>query len=78
MAPARAGGRRTVTSGRVWVLEANGRPKAVDVRVGLADGTHSELVGGELQEGAQVIVGTQSDAKGRAQQAPKGGPRFGF
>jgi len=30
-----------------------------------------------LKEGAQVIVGTQADAKGRAQQT-KGGPRFGF
>jgi len=77
MAPTR-GSRRAVTAGRVWVLDGNGRPAAVSVRVGLADGTHSELVGGDLQEGAQVIVGTQADAKGRAQQQAKGGPRFGF
>ena len=77
MAPGRAGSGRSATSGRVWVLDDRGRPKAVTVRVGLADGTHSEAVGGDLKEGAQVIVGTQTDAKGRAQQ-PKGGPRFGF
>ena len=62
---------------RIWMLDDSGKPKAVDVRIGLADGTYSELVGGELKEGTQVIVGTQADAKGRAQQT-KGGPRFGF
>jgi HlyD family secretion protein len=77
MAPARgAGGRRTVTSGRVWVAGADGKPKAVSVRLGLSDGTHSEIVSGELQEGAQVIVGTQTDGKAGAKG--KGGPRFGF
>jgi HlyD family secretion protein len=77
MTPGGAGSGRSVTSGRVWMLDDSGKPKAVEVRIGLADGSHSELVGGELKEGAQVIVGTQADAKGRAQQA-KGGPRFGF
>ena len=76
MTPARAGGRRTATSGRVWVLDDSGKPRAVNLRIGLADGTYSEVVGGELQEGAQVIVGTQVDAKSRGQA--KGGPRFGF
>ena len=77
MTPGRAGGGRGVTSGRIWMLDDSGKPKAVNVRIGLADGTYSELVSGELQEGTQVIVGTQADAKGRAQQT-KGGPRFGF
>jgi HlyD family secretion protein len=76
MTPGRAGGGRSVTSGRVWVLDDSGRPKAVNVRIGLADGAHSEVVGGELKEGAQAIVGTQSDAKAKSQA--KGGPRFGF
>ena len=77
MTPGRAGGGRVVTSGRIWMLDDSGKPKVVNVRIGLADGTYSELVSGELKEGAQVIVGTQADAKGRAQQT-KGGPRFGF
>jgi len=75
--PGRAGGGRVVTSGRIWMLDDSGKPKVVNVRIGLADGTYSELVSGELKEGTQVIVGTQADAKGRAQQT-KGGPRFGF
>ena len=77
MTPGRAGGGRVITGGRIWMLDDSGKPKAVDVRIGLADGTYSELVGGELKDGTQVIVGTQADAKGRAQQT-KGGPRFGF
>ena len=76
MTPGRTGGVRS-TTGRVWVADDTGKPRSVSVRIGLADGTYSELIGGTLQEGAQVIVGTQADAKTKAQQA-KGGPRFGF
>jgi HlyD family secretion protein len=74
MTAARAGG-RSATSGRVWVLDDTGKPTGISVRIGLTDGTQSEVIGGELQPGSQVIVGTL-DA-GKARQA-KGGPRFGF
>jgi HlyD family secretion protein len=74
MAASSAG--RTVTSGRVWVMDDTGKSTSVDVRLGLADGTYTEVVGGILQEGAQVIVGTRTEKTARAQ--PKGGPRFGF
>jgi HlyD family secretion protein len=67
---------RATAAGRVWVLDDTGQPRAVTVRTGLTDGTYTELVGGNLPEGAQVIVGTQSGAKARPQA--KGGPRFGF
>lgn len=62
-------------SGRVWILDADGKPKAIAVRTGLSDGTQSELISGELTEGAEVIIGV-AEAKGKAQ--PSGGPRFGF
>lgn len=64
------------TAGRVWILDDTGRPRAVNVRTGLTDGTYTQLVGADMQEGAQVIVGTQSGAKASPQT--KGGPRFGF
>src|SRR5262245_10403429 len=76
MAASRGGAGRTTSGGRVWVLDDTGRPTAVDVRIGLTDGMFSEVVGGALQEGSQVIVGLQADAKTRTQA--KGGPRFGF
>lgn len=65
-----------VSSGRVWVLDAQGKPRAVAVRVGLTDGAYSELVSGEMAEGAQLITGIMEAGKGRAQRA--GGPHFGF
>jgi HlyD family secretion protein len=77
MTAARGGaGGRSSTSGRVWVLDDTGKPTSINVRIGLTDGANSEVVGGELQPGAQVIVGTQDPGKGR--QQAKGGPRFGF
>ena len=67
-----------VSGGRVWVPEDGAKPKPVPVRLGLTDGTYTELVAGELKEGDQVILGVASDAgKGRA-PPPAKGPRFGF
>ena len=66
-----------VTSGRVWVLDGTGKPQGLSVRVGLTDGTFTEVVSGGLQDGSEVIVGTLDAGKGRSAQA-KGGPRFGF
>ncbi|MCD6043481.1 MAG: HlyD family efflux transporter periplasmic adaptor subunit, partial [Burkholderiales bacterium] len=53
---AESGARGRSSSGRVYVLE-DGAPKALDVRLGLTDGTSTEVVSG-LQEGAEVILGT--------------------
>ncbi|MGH8622348.1 MAG: efflux RND transporter periplasmic adaptor subunit [Burkholderiales bacterium] len=76
MAASRAGERRAATGGRVWVVDDTGKLRGVDVRLGLTDGTHTELLGGALQEGSPVVVGTVGEKMARAQ--PKGGPRFGF
>jgi len=60
------------TRGRVWLLE-NGKPKGIDVRVGLTDGTATEVSGEELGEGTEVIVGTQTTG-GTGTSAQKGAP----
>lgn len=68
---------RAAARGRVWVLEADGQPKSINVRLGVSDGTYTELVGDELKSGDQVIVG--SGAATPAKSAGKGGgPRFGL
>jgi HlyD family secretion protein len=76
MAQSRSGGGRAATAGRAWVIDDTGKPRSVDLRLGLSDGTYTEVLGGTLQEGSQVIVGTLADKMARAQA--KGGPRFGF
>jgi HlyD family secretion protein len=73
---AASGAGRGAASGRAWVVDDTGKLTSVEVRLGLADGTYTEVVGGALQEGTQVVVGTRADKTARAQ--PKGGPRFGF
>jgi len=76
MAQSRSGEGRVAAAGRAWVIDDTGKPRGVDLRLGLSDGTYTEVLGGTLQEGSQVIVGALSDKMARAQ--PKGGPRFGF
>jgi HlyD family secretion protein len=81
---AMSGGGRTrgggVTAARVWVPDpVTKKPTAVMIRVGLTDGTFSEVVSGELKEGDEVILGVQSDpSKARPAPSPQKGPRFGF
>jgi HlyD family secretion protein len=66
-----AGRAGTATRGRVWVL-ADGKPKAIEVRVGLTDGTTTEIAGEGIEEGAELLVGTQGV---NSPSAPaKGGP----
>jgi HlyD family secretion protein len=40
----------------------DGEPRPLEVRLGLSDGTSTELVGGTLSEGAEVIVGLAPSA----------------
>jgi len=48
--------------GRVWILE-NNAPKSLRVRAGETDGTHTEVLGGEVTEGAQLLVDIVTGAK---------------
>jgi HlyD family secretion protein len=67
----RAGSGQT-TRGRMWMLE-NGKPRAIDVRVGLSDGSMTEVSGEGISEGLEVIVGQQT-AAGSQTPAQKGAP----
>ncbi len=69
---ARAGGGG---SGRLWVPDQDGKPKAVSVRLGLTDGSSTEIVAGDLKEGNEVIVGLQSATAAKA-AAGAPGPRL--
>jgi HlyD family secretion protein len=65
------------TRGTVWVPDAAGAPKPVNVRLGISDGSFTELLGGELKEGDAVIVGS-GGANGARAAAKATTPRFGF
>jgi HlyD family secretion protein len=74
---AESGTRGQASSGRVWLLE-NGSPKPVAVRLGLTDGTTTELLQSPLAEGAEVIIGTQDSRAGKNGPAGGGLPRGRF
>jgi len=59
---------------RVWVLDENKKLKPVPVRLGLSDGSTSEIVESPLKEGDEVVVGVATEAP-RAQQTSPFGPQ---
>ncbi len=64
------------TAGRIYVMDANRRPKEVGVRVGLTDGTMTEVISADLNEGMEVIVGTVQTQSGAKPATPPAGPRM--
>ena len=44
--------------GRVWVLDASGGLQPIALRLGITDGSATEVLKGDLKEGQSVIVGT--------------------
>jgi HlyD family secretion protein len=70
---ATAGGRaqaRAGTPGRVFVVGENGKPKAVSLTLGLSDGSSTEVVRGEVEEGQEVIVGAAAGRPGTTSPQP--------
>lgn len=80
------GGGREVSIGRgsrqtVYVLGADGQPQAVQIIVGESNGSVTEVTGGNLREGQEVItsrlapgqVQEKSDRSGQAGQRGRGG-----
>ncbi|MGE4240758.1 efflux RND transporter periplasmic adaptor subunit [Ramlibacter sp.] len=77
-------GSRTSTRGRIYLLGADGKPKAFNVRLGITDGTSTELLiapnapdAGELKEGARVVTGIAGAGAANAAR-PAQGPRMPF
>ncbi|MGA8513926.1 MAG: efflux RND transporter periplasmic adaptor subunit [Burkholderiaceae bacterium] len=80
---------RTATRGRIYLLGADGKPVAYNVRLGITDGTSTEMMvapnspnADVLKEGALVVVGTSTPgtAAGSAAggAARPSGPRMPF
>ena len=76
-AQGRAGAQRVAEAGvpgRVHVLDSQGNPKPVNLRIGATDGTWTEVLSGEIKPGDGVINGVVSAPRNRAST----GFRFGF
>ena len=75
---AELGGRGGSTRGRVYVPGPDGKPRALALRLGISDGSMTEVLGvtgGELRAGDEVLV--QAPVSGAAPTRP-GGPRPPF
>ena len=46
-------------AGTVWVQEGDAPPRAVQLRIGLSDGSVTEIISGDIAEGAAVIIGQE-------------------
>lgn len=46
---------------RVWVLNELGVPQPIDLMVGLTDGSRSEVISGDIDVGALVLIGDSSN-----------------
>jgi hypothetical protein len=66
------------TRGRAWLYEGN-QLKSVNVRLGVSDGTFSELIEGDLKEGQEVVVNmlTGLEPVTRPGQPTTGNPLMG-
>ena len=67
--------RAASTSGRVFVL-SGGKLTEMQVRLGLSDGTMTELLGSNPTEGAAVVVGAGAAAAATPAARPPTGPRL--
>ncbi len=63
------------TSRNVWIL-VDGKPKPAAIKIGISDGSSTEVTEGELTEGALIIVG-QSGGEAPKAAGPSGSPLTG-
>ncbi|NJS36016.1 MAG: hypothetical protein HC765_05555, partial [Brachymonas sp.] len=79
-------GSRTASRGRIYLLNDEGKPVAYNVRLGITDGTSTELIiapnspnAEAFKEGASVITGVSGGASTPpARSGAPSGPRMPF
>jgi HlyD family secretion protein len=67
-----AGGVDSAAAKTVWRMGASGDPEAMLLQFGISDGSFTEVIGGSLNEGDQVVVGLESRTTARSDQLPPG------
>lgn len=74
-------GGRAASRGRVFVLDAKKQPQAVMLRLGLSDGSFTEVaetLSGELKPDTEVVIGLAGANPGVTGRPSGGGPRSPF
>ena len=66
-----------VRRGIVWVLGPDNKPQSRVVKLGITDGTATEVIEGDLKEGDTIIVGQNIPAEDRPQNNQQRPPGFG-
>jgi HlyD family secretion protein len=61
---------RSGVPGRVWALGPNGVLQPVALTLGLTDGSATEVRGGDLREGQEIVVGLAGGGKKKSDRAP--------
>ena len=68
----------------IYILDANNKPRGVEVRTGISDGRYTQIVEGNIKEGDPVIIGTATSKiegpaafGGAGQGGPGGRPSGG-
>src|SRR5262245_18443400 len=61
--------------GRIFVVDPDGKPRAVTVTLGISDGSATEVLAGDVQEGQQVVIGMAGGAP-RSGAGAGGAPRL--
>jgi HlyD family secretion protein len=78
-------GSRTSSRGRIYLMNSQGKPVAYNVRLGITDGTSTELMiapnspnADIFKEGATVITGVSTGTAPAGGNRPSSGPRMPF
>jgi HlyD family secretion protein len=66
----------TQSPGRVWLF-VDKQLKAINLRLGITDGTFTELVNGDLEEGTEVVTGVTGVSPARSAATAAGNPLLG-
>ena len=64
--------KRGIKGPKVWILEKD-KPKSVKVTIGLSDGNYTEISGGEIKEGQEIIT---DNLNGKKNNGSSGAPRL--
>ncbi len=64
--------------GRIYIMDDAGNAKGVDVRIGLTDGSSTEVIAEGLAEGQAVITGNAAGQANTPQRSQASGPRMSF